>query len=262
MRPFLVGYFAEGYGQMHHSALVRESLVEAAVIRYLHERRGFLAGRRALVKDLKMGAFWMPELLDTLEQYEAQRDRYPDFQAYMPEIVEFFEAYSSRIRLKAATARASLPLYAVLLGLCAVVTWLPSRRWRTKMPKTRWDWVVKIGLLYTVAGPVFEFTVLGNRPGLPTLVIGAVLLLAATIIVPRFHSQPGGPTDMQAEIASHRPKYLPASIRLSLLVFIGAPLMLSARFSWIFSAIALVGMLLQARASKAAHMVPVEGDLG
>jgi hypothetical protein len=106
-------------------------------------------------------------------------------------------------------------------------------------------------------GPVFEFFLLGTRPGLSSLLMGAVLLLAATLIVRRFHSQPGGPTpsDRQAAIASRRPRYLPASLQWSyLLVVIGAPLMLSARLSWIWSAMAVVGMLLQARAHKAAAM--------
>jgi hypothetical protein len=44
-----------------------------------------------------------------------------------------------------------------------------------------------------------------------------------------------------------------------LLVLIGAPLMLSAWFSWIFSAIAVVAMLLQARAGKASAMAPDGG---
>ena len=145
-----------------------------------------------------------------------------------------------------------------------MVTWLPPRRWPTTMPKTRWDRVVTFGLLYAVVGPVFEFFVLGNRPGLSSLVAGALLLLAATLIVRRFHSQPDGPTpsDTHAAIASRRPRLLPASLQLSyLLVLIGAPLMLSARLSWIWSAIAVVGMLLQARASQAAVMVPDGGGL-
>jgi hypothetical protein len=246
------------------AGFMHESLAEAATIRYLQHTKGTIAARRQLRSNLKNGVFWMPELLDTLEHYEAQRDRYPDLQAYMPEVVGFFEAYSSRIRSKAAAARAPLPLYAVLLGLYVMVTWLPSRRWPTTMPKTRWDRVVTFGLLYAVVGPVFEFFVLGARPGLPSLVIGALLLLAATLIVRRFHSQPGGPTpaDTQADIASRRPRFLPASLQLSyLLVVIGAPLMLSARLSWILSAIAVVGMLLQARANKAAVMAPDGGGL-
>ena len=267
MKPFLVGHFADAYRQEHHSALVRESLVRAAVIRYLHERWGFWAGRRALRKELRNGAFWMPELVETLEQYEAQRDRYPDFQAYMPEVVKFFEDYSSRIRSKAAVARASLPLYVVLLVVYLIAVWLPSRRWPTTRPKTRWDRVVTFGLLYAVLGPVFEFVVLGNRPGIPSLVAGAVLLLAATLIGRRARSEAGGtaPSDPPDETAGRgpgAPPYVPASLQLSyLLVLIGAPVMLSAWFSWIFSAIAVLAMLLQARASGAPAMAPDGGGL-
>ncbi|MHC4117082.1 MAG: DUF4932 domain-containing protein [Planctomycetota bacterium] len=260
MKPFLVGYFARAYGQMHHSALVRESLVRAAVIRYLHERRGFLAGRRVLSKELKRGAFWMPELLETLEQYETQRDRYPGFQSYMPEVVEFFEVYSLRIRAKAAVARASLPLYVLLLVVYPIAVWLPSRRWPTPMPRTGWDRVVTFGLLYAVMGPAFEFFALGNRPRLPSLIAGAVLLLVATLIGRRARSEaggtaPSGPPDETAGSWPARPRYVPDSLELSyLLVLVGAPVMLSARLSWVFSVIAVVAMLLQARASKAPAM--------
>jgi hypothetical protein len=48
---------------------------------------------------------------------------------------------------------------------------------------------------------------------------------------------------------------VPASLELSyLLVLVGAPVMLSARLSWVFSVIAVLAMLFQARASKAPAM--------
>jgi len=262
IKPFLVGHFAAAYQQEEHSALVRESLVRAAVIRYCHERRGFVSGRRALSQELKNGAFWMPQLLDTVERYEAQRDRYPEFQDYMPEVVEFFEAYSSRIKSKAAVARASLPLYTALIGLYTMVAWLPSRRWPTPKTATRWDRVVRFGLLYAVLCPAFEYFALGNRPSLPLLLTGAVLLLAATLMVRRSRSArsgtaSSGPPDETASPRSGGPRHLPASLQLSyLLVVIGAPVFLSARIAWALSAIAVLGMLLQARASKASAMVP------
>ena len=260
MKPFLVAYFAEAYGQMHHSALVRESLVRAAVIRYLHERREFLAERRALARELKQGAFWMPELLETLEQYEAQRDRYPDFQSYMPEVVEFFEVYSSQIRTKAAVARASLPLYGLLSLVYLIAVWLPPRRRTRPMPRTGWDRVFTFGLLYAVVGPAFEFFALGSRPGVPSLIAGAVLLLAATLLGRRARSEAGGtappgPPDETAGSWPPRPRYMPASLELSyLLVLVGAPVMLSAQLSWVFSVIAVLAMLLQARAGKVPAM--------
>ncbi len=260
MKPFLVGYFAKAYGQLHHSAIVRELLVQAAVIRYLHERQGFLAGRRALAKGLKRGAFWMPELLETLEQYENQRGRYPDFQSYMPEVVEFFEVYSSRIREKAAVARASLPCYFLLLIVYSIAVWLPSRRWPTPKPGMGMDRVVTFGLLYAAIGPVFEFFLLGNRPGFSSLIAGAVLLLVAMLIGCRTKSEAGRtePSVSRDETACSWPtwpRYVPASLELSyLLVLVGAPVMLSARFSWAFSVIAVLAMLLHARASKAPAM--------
>jgi hypothetical protein len=178
----------------------------------------------------------------------------------MPEVVEFFEAYSSRIRSKAAAARASLPLYVVLLVVCLIAVWLPSRRWATTRPQTRWDRVVTFGLLYVALGPIFEFVVLGNRPGILSLVAGAALLLAAPLIGRSTRPEAGGtaPSDAPGETASRAPgppRPLPAALQLSyLFVLIGAPLVLSARFSWIFSTIAVVAMLLQARASRASAM--------
>lgn len=260
MKPFLVGYFDRAYGQLHHSAIVRESLVQAAVIRYLHERWGFLAGRRALVNGLKRGAFWIPELLETLEQYENQRDRYPDFQSYMPEVVEFFEVYSSRIREKAFVARALLPLYILLLIVYLIAVLFPLRRWPTPIPRTKLDRFITFGLLYAVIGPAFEFFALGNRPGLPSLITGAVLLLAASLLVciSRLKvsgASPSGPPDEAEDSWPTRPWYVPASLELSyLLVLVGAPVMLSAQFSWIFSVIVVLAMLLRVRTSKAPAM--------
>jgi hypothetical protein len=50
---------------------------------------------------------------------------------------------------------------------------------------------------------------------------------------------------------------VPASLQLSyLLVLTGGPLMLSAWFSWILSVLAVLAMLLQARASKPPATAP------
>ena len=120
------------------------------------------------------------------------------------------------------------------------------------MPRTRWDRVVTFGLLYAVMGPAFEFFALGNRPGLPWLIAGAMLLLAATLIGRRARSEAGGTAPSGPPV---RPRYVPASLELSyLLVLVGAPVMLSARLSWVFSVIAVVAILLQARVSKAPAM--------
>ena len=167
-------------------------------------------------------------------------------------------------------ARASLPLYVLLLVVYLVAVWLPSRKWPTPKPRTGWNRLVTFGLIYATVGPIFEFFVLGTRPGLHSLRAGAVLLLAATVIGCRARSEAGGtvasgPPDETAGSWPARPWYVPASLELSyLLVLVGAPMMLSAQLSWVFSVIAVLAMLLQVRASQTPAMdsdAVVEGRL-
>jgi hypothetical protein len=249
---------------------MHESLAEAVSIRYLQGTKGTFAARRRLVTDLQNGVFWMPELLAKLDAYEEQRDRYPGFQAFIPEIVEFFQDYAMKIRSKAAVARAaraSLPVAVGLLGTYGILAWMPWRRRPTAKAKTRWDRIAAFASCYALLGSAFEFVVLGNRPDLPSMVAGAILLLSASLMVGRFRLRPAGtiPTELAGEGASRQlglKRDVAGSLRLShLLLLIGVPLLLSARFAWVFTVIAVLALLLQASTTRASDLI-ADGGAG
>lgn len=83
--------------------MVKESLVRAAVILYL-ESSGEIKRRilRSMRQEQARGFIWMDDLCDLLRQYEAQRSRYPTFNAFMPEIVKFFQTRALGIKEKIA----------------------------------------------------------------------------------------------------------------------------------------------------------------
>ena len=256
MEPWLTGRFGEMVRNEGATGFMHESLTEAATIRYLQSTQGTFAARRRLVTNLKNGLFCMPELLGKLEAYEKQRATYRNFQAYLPELVAFFQDYATTIRSKAAVAcaaNASFPVCLGLFGAYILLTRIPSRRRPTPKAKTKRDRIVTSALPWALFGSAFEFIVLGNRPGIHLMLAGALLLVSATLMAGRSRWRPGrtAPSDPKSKLGSLRSRlrrYLPASLPLSyLLVLIGVPLLLSARFAWVISAIAVLVLLLRSR---------------
>lgn len=74
--------------------ILEESLVRAATICYLidHDEEE-AAIRGAIVEEIDLNFFWMPELVQTLRYYESHRRKYPAFASFWPEIVRFFDNY-------------------------------------------------------------------------------------------------------------------------------------------------------------------------
>lgn len=77
--------------------MMHESLVRAAVVRYLDVNQGRLAATRQVMAEQKRGFAWTLELAQLLETYEDERDQYRDFGAFMPRIIEFFDDYADRL---------------------------------------------------------------------------------------------------------------------------------------------------------------------
>jgi hypothetical protein len=77
--------------------MVAESVVRAAVIRYLLANEG----RAAADTDTRLqrggGFIWMEELVTLLGEYETQRSRYPSLAAFMPRIVEYYDGLAPRV---------------------------------------------------------------------------------------------------------------------------------------------------------------------
>lgn len=70
--------------------LLNESLVRAAVVRYRRANEGTAAAEAELREQLGRSFLWIRGLDSTLARYEGARARYPTFDAFMPEVVRFF----------------------------------------------------------------------------------------------------------------------------------------------------------------------------
>ena len=101
----------QAYGQW--KTMMYESLVRACVVRYTHTHLGPEAARRAIDSEKARQFLWIGELSELLGEYEVQRDKYADLDAYFPRIVEFFNSsadqFAERQRQQAPGWAAGLP---------------------------------------------------------------------------------------------------------------------------------------------------------
>jgi hypothetical protein len=89
--------------------MIHESVVRASVVRYLAAHDGPEAAAKEIREQIERRHFpWMSELVDRLVEYEGHRDKYPDFGAFFPRVIEFFDAYAPGFeeRMKMADAKA------------------------------------------------------------------------------------------------------------------------------------------------------------
>lgn len=86
----------QAYGNWN--IVVNESLVRAAVICYMldHKFNRSTAIRNELLTQLQRNFYWMPDLVKVLRRYETKRTQYPTFESYYPEIIKFFNDYTSQ----------------------------------------------------------------------------------------------------------------------------------------------------------------------
>jgi hypothetical protein len=77
--------------------MIKESLVRAAVIRYLDATREPAAVRAEENLQRKLSFLWVPELAKLLEKFEQDREAYPTLDAFVPEIAAFFDAWQARL---------------------------------------------------------------------------------------------------------------------------------------------------------------------
>ena len=84
----------QAYGNWH--TMVHESVVRACVVRYRNANEGTLAALQEIQAQHRRGFAWTGKLATRLGDYENQRDTYPTFDAFMPQIVEFFRDYASK----------------------------------------------------------------------------------------------------------------------------------------------------------------------
>lgn len=80
--------------------MISESIVRAGVIKYMkdHNYNKKLIDNEVL-EQLTRGFLWINELCDELENYDKQRDKYPSFESYMPNIIRAFNTYAENIKV-------------------------------------------------------------------------------------------------------------------------------------------------------------------
>ena len=77
--------------------MINESIVRAAVVRYLEATQGHEAAARQVREETARGFAWTEGLSLLLGEYETQRARYPEFRAFMPRVVGFFDGTARRM---------------------------------------------------------------------------------------------------------------------------------------------------------------------
>jgi len=82
----------QAYGSWQ--TMMRESLVRACGVRYAMANGGKEQAEQAANYNIGRGFHWTRELSELLGRYEKQRDKYQALDAFMPEIVEFFQNYA------------------------------------------------------------------------------------------------------------------------------------------------------------------------
>lgn len=92
----------QGYG--NGRTVLYESLVRACVVRCRSALEGEDAEREQLESEHKRHFVWTADLARLLHEYEAQRDAWPDFEGFMPKVVEFFNAYAATLPEPSAVA--------------------------------------------------------------------------------------------------------------------------------------------------------------
>lgn len=99
--PDLFRQQAYGEGRI----VLYESLVRAAVLRYLLTHQGAKQASAMAAHDRKSGFVWVPDLAMLLaNEYEADREKYPDLASFDLRLVAFFEERAASIQTKVSDA--------------------------------------------------------------------------------------------------------------------------------------------------------------
>lgn len=75
-------------------ALIEESIARAAAIRYVENAAGKMAGQSEMYRHQGLGFYWIDELSLLLRDYESDRKKYANLEAFTPQIDKFFKEWS------------------------------------------------------------------------------------------------------------------------------------------------------------------------
>jgi hypothetical protein len=89
--------------------MIDESLVRAAVARYILAHQGAKAADQEIINQLKAEFLWTDDLFALFDEYEKSRDRYPTFESFFPKITEHFTQAASHVDVKIAQFEAVRP---------------------------------------------------------------------------------------------------------------------------------------------------------
>jgi len=73
------------------NVILNEYLVRACTIRFLEENEGSRKARERIQWDTREGFSAIGGLVDLLNEYEANRSKYPDIESFLPQIIKYFE---------------------------------------------------------------------------------------------------------------------------------------------------------------------------
>lgn len=84
----------QAYGNWR--TMMYESCVRACVVRYLLKTEGESAAQSEITRQHGLGFAWTGELAALLDEYESNRGRFGNFDAFFPQVVAFFNEYADQ----------------------------------------------------------------------------------------------------------------------------------------------------------------------
>ena len=93
------GYVMNAEAYPSWEVILDEALTHAATIKYMKDRNFEQSEIENWTKWMKegFGFFWMEELVNELENYDKQRDKYPTLESYMPKLAEAYNIWTEKI---------------------------------------------------------------------------------------------------------------------------------------------------------------------
>ena len=86
------------------NTMLSEALVRASVIKYMKDHN-FKKNEidKEIQDQIESKFLWINELVEELEKYDRQRDKYPTLESYMPNIIEAYNSYTNKIKIYEAS---------------------------------------------------------------------------------------------------------------------------------------------------------------
>lgn len=92
--------------------MINEALVRAAVIKYMKDH-SFPEEQIALERSeqLNRGFIWIDDLVNELENYDSQRNKYPNLESYIPRLAVSYRSYADNIHEYLAESKQAKPRF-------------------------------------------------------------------------------------------------------------------------------------------------------